>query len=178
MATSDPPEGQDNLELDICGGYDDEGMEALLELAGGDRIRVNDTEATLTRTDPVSDSNQAISWARVLIGDDDERYLLAVRLGEGTYIYTETEGKWGQKEEVEALSVVKLADVGCCEVCAVYLPTGGDHPADETHHIRANDQDEAKQKLKGRTPPIDYYAAIYTDVGGRSEIINATRETE
>lgn len=178
MAASDHPEGHDDIELDICGGYDDEGMEALLELAGGDRIRVNDTEATLTRTDPVSDSNRAISWARVLTDDHGDRHLLVVRVGEGTYIYAETEGKWGQKEEVETLSVVELADVVWCEVCTVYIPTGGDHPADETHHIRANDQDEAKQKLKGRTPPIDYYAAIYTDVGGRSEIINAARDTE
>lgn len=178
MSDSTQSESSKAPTIPICGGYDDEGMDALLELAEGDKITANETSGTLTRKDPVTETNQQITWARVLVGEDEARHLLTVRLGEGTYIYTEVDGKWGKKEEVQSLSIAELADVGWCEVCTVYIPTGGDHPADETHHIRANDQDEAKQKLEGRTPPIDYYAAIYTDVAGKLEIIKADLDAE
>lgn len=160
----------DEQELPICDGYEDEGLDALLELAAGDQLKVNDTEVTLTKKNPLRDQDTRLSWARIVKSDEDRR-LLGVLAGKGTYLFEAIEGSWTNPVEVESLSVTKLADVGWCEVSVVYLPTGGDHPADETHIIRANDEEEAKLKLEGRTPPIDYYSAIYTNVSSKLEII-------
>lgn len=163
----------EDKELPVPEGYDEEGLDALYELAAGDVVRVvtedGETEVKLARESGFDDAGHRVLWSRMAA--DGER-ALAVVTGDDTYLFEDPE-QMADAHSVETLEVVETGDAVVCELHPVHYPDGDNSSREDTAYVRAPDLETAKEQYEERHGTVDYFAAGYEDVRSQMEIVAA-----